>query len=284
MKVDLVQVPYDSAHRDLRMGAGPLRLVESGLLDHLANLGHDAQVVPVELDSDFPTEISAAFELAAKIRDSVRESREKGRFPVVLAGNCISALGTVTALGRPEVYWFDAHGDLNTPDSTRSGFLDGMALSILLGRCWTSLASEVGLDVVSPEHVWLIGVRDLDPAEREYLVQAGVCWPGRGLPWDESPEPKQARHSYLHIDLDVLDPAEGRANPFQAPGGLDLPELIRGIAWIQDRSPVEAVGLTAYDPSGDEEGAIVDAAFRIVEQTLATGPIARGPGGMHIET
>jgi arginase len=275
MEVDLVLVPYDSAHRNLRMGAGPLRLVEAGLPEHLASRGHETRIIPVELESGFRTEISSAFELAGKIRDSVRRSREEDRFPVVLAGNCISAVGTVSALGHPEVYWFDAHGDLNTPESTRSGFLDGMALSILLGRCWRGLAAGVGLEVVSPDQVWLIGARDLDPAEKEYLEHAGVRWGGVDLPWDQGPGPTGRRRSYLHIDLDVLDPAEGRANPFQVPGGLERQDLIRGIDWIQDRGPVEAAALTAYDPSGDPDGTIVEAAFRIVEQVLATPPITR---------
>lgn len=272
MQVDIVQVPYDSGFRDLRMGAGPLRLVESGLVDHLGRRGHDGRVVPVELDSGFRTEISAAFELATKIRDRVRESKEQGRFPVVLAGNCISAVGTVSALRPLEVYWFDAHGDLNTPETTRSGFLDGMALSILLGRCWTRLARGVGLEVVSPDQVWLIGARDLDTAEKEYLDEAGVRWTGRELPWDQNPRATQEEGSYLHIDLDVLDPTEGRVNPFQENGGLELGVLLEGLRWIQDRGPIEAVALTAYDPSGDPDGVVVEAAFRILEQLLGTGP------------
>lgn len=275
MQVDIVQVPYDSGFRDLRMGAGPLRLVESGLVDHLGRRGHEGRVVPVEVDSDFRTEISAAFELATKIRDRVRESKEQGRFPVVLAGNCISAVGTVSALGRLEVYWFDAHGDLNTPETTRSGFLDGMALSILLGRCWTGLARGVGLEVVSPDQVWLIGARDLDAAEKEYLDEAGVRWTGRELPRDQSPRATQEGGSYLHIDLDVLDPTEGRVNPFQETGGLELGVLLEGIRWIQDRGPIEAVALTAYDPSGDPDGVVVEAAFRILEQVLVTSPLPK---------
>jgi arginase len=79
VEVDLLQVPFDSGPRGVRMGAGSLGLVESGLVDHLAGLGHHVRLVPVEHESEFPTEIAAAFELARKIRDRVTESREEGR-------------------------------------------------------------------------------------------------------------------------------------------------------------------------------------------------------------
>jgi len=63
------------------------------------------------------------------------------------------------------VLWFDAHGDFNTPESTLGGFLDGMALAIATGRCWTGLAATVpGFTPVAEENVVLVGARDLDRA------------------------------------------------------------------------------------------------------------------------
>jgi arginase len=271
MKIDLVQVPYDSGHRGYRMGAGPLAMVQSGLPDHLTGNGHDVRTVPVESGSEFPTEISAAFTLATRIRNKVTESLDQGRFPIVLAGNCIAALGVAASLGQVDVYWFDAHGDLNTPESTKSGFLDGMALSILLGRCWTALAAEVGVPAIPPDRVWLIGGRDLDPGEADYLDRAGIHVAGSDLTLARPPELPGERHAYLHIDLDVLDPAEGTVNPFQTAGGLELGQLMTVIDRIRERSPFGALALTAYDPAGDPDGSIVEAARRIVDRVVGTG-------------
>ena len=95
----------------------------------------------------------------------MRETVEEGRFPLVLAVNCFTSLGTVAGLGRDVgVVWFDAHGDFNTPDTTTSGFLDGMGLAMLLGDGWRELRQTVeGLRPVPAEHALLVGARDIDP-------------------------------------------------------------------------------------------------------------------------
>lgn len=272
--VDLIQVPYDSGRRGERMGAGPLRLVETGLADRLADGGRPARVVPVESTLDFPTEATAAFELAATVADRVRDARREGRFPLVLSGNCMTAVGTVAGLeATPAVVWFDAHGDLNTPETTRSGFLDGMAISVLTGRCWRAVsAGEVGLHPVPEERVVLAGARDLDPAEVSYLDDGGVAGVGpeeaagalRG--WLEGLENVDA--AYLHVDLDVLDPSVGRANHFAAPGGMSLEGLLSAVEAVGRRLPVAAAGMASYDPAADEGGAVAEAAGRLAETVL----------------
>lgn len=262
MKVDVVQVPYDSGHRGLRMGAGPLRIVEAGFLDGLASAGHDVELVPIELNSSFPGEVASAFQLARSIRERVASARSRDRLPIVLAGNCMAALGSVAALGQPHVYWFDAHADLNTPETTRSGFVDGMALSVLLGRCWGALADELGLEPIPEEAISLIGARDLDPAEEAFLASSAV---GRFGPRVDPVALVHhgTRSSYLHIDLDVLDPEVGTANQFSSAGGLSLDHLLNVLRHITEQRRPGAVTLSAYDPAADQTGAIARAALRI---------------------
>src|SRR5204863_505993 len=84
---------------------------------------------------------------------AVRTVRASGQFPVVLSGNCNSAVGTLSGLtpARRAVCWFDAHGYCNSPDTTATGFLDGMGLATVLGLCWHQLAASVpGYHPVSP--------------------------------------------------------------------------------------------------------------------------------------
>jgi arginase len=263
MKIDILQVPYDSGHRGVRMGAGPLRLISAGLPDQLTRTGHEVRVIPVELASPAPAEIAAAFELAVTIHERVEESRERRALPLILAGNCIASLGAIAALWEPSVFWFDAHGDLNTPETTRSGFLDGMALSIALGRCWTRLSGRTGLRPLAEERVWLIGARDLDPGEHGYLAHAALHTSLDALPRvTESP-------AYLHIDLDVLDPRVATANQFAAPGGLSLEELLQDIGLIARAYRIEAAAVTAYDPAADEDGAAAAAALAICQHIVA---------------
>ena len=269
MKVDLVQVPWDSGHRGARMGAGPLRLVEAGLPDVLAEAGHDVRLEAVELEGGFSAEIASAFELARGVAERVREAERQARLPLVLAGNCISAVGTVAGLGRPALYWFDAHADLHTPESTASGFLDGMALSILLGRCWRGLAGRAGLEPVTEDAVCIIGARDVDAAEEEFLAASEVRRLDAAALPGALPAVRGAR-AYVHIDLDCLDPGVGRANDYAADGGLTLERLLDMIDAIAARAPIAAAALTAYDPAVDSDGAVAEAALRIAER-LASG-------------
>jgi len=114
--------------------------------------------------------------------------------PLLVGGCCCSHVGAVRGLAARAdglaVVWFDAHGDLNTPESSPSGNEWGMPLRMLLDE-----------GVVSPEDVALVGARNLDPPESEYLARTGI---------DDSLERALARASsvYIAFDLDMLDPAE----------------------------------------------------------------------------
>jgi arginase len=128
----IIQVPFDSGHKDKRMGCGPARLLKetSALQD-----ARDVSTETVEIHDPFPLEVGTAFRLAGVLSDKVRRVRELDHFPLVLAGNCMSSIGTLAGLGdlRMGVIWLDAHGDFNTPETTSSGFLDGMALATVTG-------------------------------------------------------------------------------------------------------------------------------------------------------
>ncbi|HEX6040499.1 arginase family protein [Longimicrobium sp.] len=145
MDIRLIAVPYDSGIRGWRMGAGPDRLLDAGLEEQLRAAGHTVSAERVELAAEAVPEIRATFDLAARLSERVSAARAAGALPIVLAGNCASALGTLAGLAddEPGIVWLDAHGDFNTPETTRSGMLDGMALAIATGRCWTEMAGTI---------------------------------------------------------------------------------------------------------------------------------------------
>lgn len=282
MNVQVIAVPYDSGTRDVRMGKGPGHLIERGLAAHVERLGHTVDVHTIEVDgSRPPAEIRTAFEIDRLIAERVRAARREHAFPIVLAGNCNSALGTVSGLGSAEVgvLWFDSHGDFNTPETTRGGFLDGMALAALTGRCWSSLSATLpGFQPVKEERAVLVGVRDLDPAEAEALQRSAIRQVSvssiRNSGASQALAPildrlrGEIRRLYLHIDLDVLDPSEGRVNEFGAPGGLTASEVCEAIAAVSSELTVAGTAITAYDPAVDSSGGACRAAFRIVEALL----------------
>jgi arginase len=276
MNVELILVPWDSGARGVRMGAGPERLLDLGLVDRLEAGGHSVSTIVLEVaEGPLQAEVATAFALNRMLAVRVREATHAGRLPVVLAGNCISALGAVAGLdGATGVFWFDAHGDFNTPETTTGGFLDGMAVAILAGRCWRRLARSVpGFAPVPEEDIVLVGTRDLDEPERALLDESEVNVLGPTDLAERLPELAdeiggRVRQSYLHLDLDVMDPADGRANHFAAEDGVPLAELLERVADLVGRAPPGAVTLSAYEPAADGDGRAGEAAIRLLEAVL----------------
>lgn len=278
MKLRILAVPYDTALRNFRMGGGPDRLLRGGLVDALEAAGHTVDVERLDPDErSIPAEIGTAFELNRELAGRARAAVEAGAVPIVLSGNCISALGTLAGLSptRCAVLWFDAHGDFNTPETTTGGFLDGMALATLTGRCWKQLAASVpGYRPVSESDVVLLGARSLDPLEERLLGQSEVTVLSprqvrAELPNQLSELSGRLKDVYVHLDLDVLDPGEGRANALAPPDGLSLEELRAALERIRVEFRIRAVAVTAYDPSFDPDGHLVRAAISLLHSAVS---------------
>ncbi|MDG4793719.1 arginase family protein [Micromonospora sp. WMMD1082] len=147
-----------------------------------------------------------------------------GAFPVTALSRCAVALATlpVVARYRPDavVVWFDAHADLNTPDSTTTGYLGGLAFSGPLGL-WNSGLGQ-GL---KPENAILCGALDIDPAEQS-LIDDGVITlveAGPGIA-ERLAAAIAGRPVYVHLDCDVLEPGIVPTD-YLVPGGLTLSDL-----------------------------------------------------------
>jgi arginase len=277
MDVQLLAVPYDSGNRGVRMGAGPERLIEAGLQRALTNRGHTVHASIAELPAgSWQSEIQTSFDLMRMLAVGVASAREAGRLPIVLAGNCNTAVGTIAGIGGDVgVAWFDAHGDLNTPETTTSGFLDGTALAVITGRCFARLAATVpGFTPVAENRVCLIGARDLDAPEVEVLADSAI----------QLVEPSEVRtrlpralalvgehvdRMYVHIDLDVLDSGVAAANSYSVPGGLTVDDVESALSAIAADFSIAAVTLSAYDPAADIDGRAAAAAMRLI--TFAAG-------------
>jgi arginase len=275
MRVALVLVPYHLGHERVGMGSGPDALVAEGLGTTLAAEGHAVEVVRVERTGEATNEVAASFEVLRGVAERVRAAVAAGAFPLVLAGNCMTSIGVVGGLGHDVgVIWLDAHADFNTAEATTSGFVDGMGLSILTGTGWDAMRATVpGYRSVPEAHVVLVGIRDLDPAERERLDGGGisVVAPGELDAIDAALDRLRGDVSdvYLHVDLDVLDPSEGRANQYAVGGGLTAVDVGRIVGQVGERMQIRAASLTAYDPAADREKRVPPAAAGIARAVLA---------------
>ncbi len=281
-----ILVPYDSGRRGFRMGRGPEHLLENGLEEALRRARLAVRPVVLELGDAPPLEVAAAFALNKRIAEEARAASGAGESPLVLSGNCNACVGTVAGVGAEGlgILWFDAHADFNTPETTTSGFVDGMGLAIAVGDCWGSMAATIpGFVPVDAANVVLVGARDVQPAEQERLDEAGIgvvaggpagdrrWYEGLGAALDGL-RTRVAR-VYVHLDLDVLDPEKvGKANGFAVPGGLTRGELEEALVMIRERFRVAAVGVASYDPGLDEEGAVLETAFSCIAVLEARDP------------
>ena len=282
--VRTIFAPYDSGHRGLRMGAGPDHLMEGGLPEMLRSTERPslsfAHVLP---EVDPPAEVATAFELDCLVSEQVREAVAGGEFPLVLSGNCNTAVGTISGLGASDlgVVWFDAHADFNTPETTTTGFTDGMGLAVTVGHCWKGMTRGVpGFSAVAERDVVLAGVRAIEPAEEERLAASDVSVVGADRIGQEGPGALEAAldglksrvgRVYVHLDLDVLDPEKaGKANEFAPEGGLSAEDLKTALGVLRERFAVAAAGIASYDPAFDADG-------RVLAVALACAQILTAP-------
>lgn len=275
MKLELISVPYSLGKEGSGMGAGPDRLTSTGIADRLRAQGHDIEVIRLKLEEPFRNEVGASFSLNRSLGAAVHSALGKGALPIVLTGSCLSGQGILAPANRHVgVIWLDAHGDFNTPDTTVTGYLDGMALAVTTGRCFRAISHSIpGFEPIPDERVLLVGARALDPLEAELLDKSRVARISAQtldqLPGALSKLRSAVSSVYLHLDLDVLDPSEGRANEYAEEGGLSFAQLTSAIQEIARRFQIFAVAFAAYDPAFDVDGRIARVPAKILDLLIS---------------
>jgi arginase len=177
----------------------------------------------------------------------------------VLSGDCAASLGTMAGLQRaglsPGIIWLDAHGDVQTPETTSSGYLAGMPLRLLAGYRPELIAAALGLTPVPEHRIVLAGARDLDPPEEAYLAASLITTcevtdlPGAKLP--DGP-------LYVHVDADVIDPAGLPGLRFPTPGGPALAAVTGAIEAVRATGRVAAIGIAcSWFPGNSEPAAFL---------------------------
>ncbi len=189
MLATIIGAPLDLGAGRRGVDMGPSAIRYAGLAERLTALGIDivdrgnvaTDVAEATVEHDpkarFLPAIRATCERIAAL---VGEALDEGRIPIVLGGDHSIALGTLGGLcarrGPGAVLWFDAHGDLNTPETTPSGNVHGMPLAAALGRAGPAFESPSwSLPAVLAEHVSIIGARDVDPGERSLIAELGLA-------------------------------------------------------------------------------------------------------------
>ena len=216
--------------------------------------GFDVSLNRPALVTGTPQErMSAVYEPLAEL---VAETIRFGKRPVSIAGDCCSALGVLSGLQRsglePTLLWFDARGDLNTRQTTTSGFLGGMPLAMLVGRGEQTVVRGVGLDPLPESRVILTDARDLDSGERDLLARSSVRHVRDVLDLLKQPLPDGPL--YVHFDTDIVDPKDVPAQNFLAVGGPSAADLGRVFRFLAQTGRVVAASMSSWNPDLDRDG------------------------------
>jgi hypothetical protein len=285
---------------------GPLAMAEGGLLAMLERLGCeieriDTVVLTEEEKKQYGDWNRDALESGHIGRLVAKNRRDEGLI-IGLLTNCTDLLGMLAGLQhlrpaegpaapdqrslqreglagmkplRVGLIYFDAHADFNTPETTLSGMLGGMPVAISAGLCLTRLRLKAGLDPALPTKYIVFGcLRDVDPLEQELLDRSQCEFLSveeiRSL--SEVIDKQMKRLSvladviYVHVDMDVLDPAEVRGHSLTVPQGPTSPELAAAIQKMFAHPKVAALGIASL-PFGqrDKKGISLKAAYRLIE-------------------
>ncbi|MBI3684347.1 MAG: arginase family protein [Acidobacteria bacterium] len=239
----IIEVPFHLGLEEVAVGKGPARLLRAGADQLLATRGMPAAVTHVRPRDLRGKGLDLVVDVNRVLRAAVKEAAEQETTPVVLAGNCNSCLGTLAGLDahRLGIVWLDKHPDLNTPDTSISGLLEGMSLAAALGHCHQELRERIGLpSPVAEQNVVLAGIRDIDPGEKERLEDSWISvhpFDSLGLlPGALRQLRERVDGVYFHIDTDFLDCAE---KPY------DMVRLVR------ESAPLKAIAITNYNPDLD---------------------------------
>lgn len=204
--------------------------------------------------------------LGGEIAKAVAEGRRGGQPVLVIGGNCASVPGVIGGLQeahgpavRIGLVWFDAHGDFNTPRTTRSGMLGGMPVAVSAGLAyprWRELSRQPA--PLPTDRILMVDVRNLDEAE-EQLIRATdvvIAAPAAGFPGDNLEQAvtdlaERCELLYLHIDSDILDERYVPNHRTKEPNGPSMEQVLAAIETVMATGKVAALAIVSVWADGD---------------------------------
>ncbi|MBS7652849.1 MAG: arginase family protein [Candidatus Bathyarchaeia archaeon] len=271
IRLGFSQLPYTGSWDGPELSQGPM-IMEQGLREQAMLKRVEIEETSIAtLTPDEEGEYGAWHRLGLASRhlgEMIASQRRRGLFPLALLSNCSGLMGVLGGLQRTGrrplrvgLVYCDAHADYNTPETSLSGMLGGMPVAVSTGLCLSRLRMECGLDPALPSrYVVMVGVRDVDPLERELLDRSEITQ----ISVEEVKEASQSIDLeverlerltdviYVHVDLDILDPSEVTGHRFLVEGGPSSMELSKALSMIFEHHKVGAFGIASYPAGGGE--------------------------------
>jgi arginase len=295
--IRIIGVPMDlgASRRGVDMGPSAVRYTD--LRDRLEKLGHNVEdagnvAVPFREDAARGAQRGARYlgaitdvctDVAARTKAAVAAKR----IPIVLGGDHSVAAGSIAGAAaqlksknqKLGVVWIDAHADLNTPATSRSGNVHGMPLAALLGNGDKAMSSIAGAGAaVRASDVALVGLRDLDQPERTHIKKWGLgAFTMRSL--DErgvravleeaiARITKDTAGIWVSFDMDVIDPAEAPGVGTAVPGGMTYREAHLAMEMLADTGKIVGLDLVEVNPVLDEHNRTAEIACELILSAL----------------
>lgn len=279
-KIRIIGVPMDlgASRRGVDMGPSALRV--AGLQARIKQLGHQVEDIG-NISVKQPEEMSYGEKRAkylAEIADAckdlagiVEKSLDENLLPVVLGGDHSIAVGSLSGVAshfkkkekKVGLIWLDAHGDINTPESSPSGNVHGMPLAAAMGYGATELVELQGFKPkVEPQNISLVGIRDLDSQEKKLAKKSGVHVftmrdiDERGMREVMSDALKYAMDDTdgisVSLDMDFVDPSDAPGVGTSVRGGVTYREAHLAMEMIADTEAMASLEIVEINPVIDE--------------------------------
>jgi arginase len=262
--------PTDPHQQASGLAAATAAYLEHGIVAAFEQAGATVESVAVPslgqdaLNADRISNLGA---LNRMIAGEVLAALREGNAPLLMGGTCSHLIGMLSGLqqhlgcaSRIGLIWLDAHGDFNTPRTSRSGMLGGMPVAVAAGLCWPEWREGAGMLAPLPTNrIVMVDVRNLDPDEAKLIEATDVEIARFGDGFGAAPvtaaiERLAARcdHLYLHIDADILDASLQPNHPTAEPGGPDVAAVQVVLSAAFATGKVRAFGVVSVNPTGPD--------------------------------
>lgn len=301
--VGIVGIPlgFCAGQAGSELGAMAIRLADirgKRLVEHIKDLGYEVNdyndltiVCPEGAASieDNPKYLPEMLAACATMSEAVRQIFDAGEFPVVLGGDHSIAMGTFSGISsffrdagkEVGLIWFDAHADMNTPETSPSGNLHGMPLAVLLGRGEESLVNLNGFaPKLKPEHLAHVGARDLDLGEKQLIRELGIREQfftmsdidKRGMTGCVEEAIKVASRAkdgfIVTFDVDVIDPRFAPGSGTLVRGGITYREAHLALEIIAAHGGMRSFEIVEVNPTLDTANITVELAGELILSAL----------------
>ena len=286
--ISIIGVPMDLGQMRRGVDMGPSAIRYAGVAERLENLGHTitdlgnieiAQPERVHTSDSNLRNLKAVAEGNQKLADKVDEVIADNDFPLVFGGDHSIAIGTLAGVSKHYenlgVIWYDAHGDLNTSDTSPSGNIHGMPLAVSLGIGDESLTGIGGFSPkIKPENIVIIGARSLDEGERELIKERGikvftmheVDRMGMTQVMEEAINYLKEKTDGVHLslDLDGLDPSDAPGVGTPVLGGISYRESHLAMEMLAESNLITSAEFVEVNPILDDKNRTASVAVALM--------------------